>query len=437
MNNIDKKQVTQCIINCLWSSNASEEKRENEPSDILFMRDGYLVSFEQKEAENYFDALNQVTKYELLTTKYTKKVISDSFRSFLVRLIKTYEICPSFDDIKKELDNWLQDMVNALDQKFTYFALIENMVAKEEITIGGVKIEPLNDKTLDQIKNSVFLTVDKNPNYSDEDRNRMRDKLSKNVLTTLENSKFSSLASISFTTKDVDKGLELAIYRIREMVDLLRFFGVFNKRTHPRESIALKGEFTGLDKWYLAISDPEGFFKSYHLDFTYSYSLDTSLIKDFNKRGFQNFSNILEKDPDDRSELENKLLLSIKWVSEAIRETSDFTRFLKICIGLESLLCSKGDMPYGSTMGERLAYLIETNKEKRKWIYSKSKKIYSFRSNIAHEGLSSMDEDQIETMHYALAYLVNVIVRINDLIIEHHWSKFDELKQYVEDIMFT
>ena len=372
--------------------------------------------------------------YESLTKTYSDKVLRGRFESFLIRLMTEYESRPDYQVIKREVDSWLDNLISTDDIDITYYALIENLVLKDEMTIGKVKFTPLNQETVTSVKNLFFTQIDKNQHSTEDEKEGTKQRLASDF-TILESSKFASLASISIRSKDVDKGLEVAVERIRDTVDVLRFLGAIVRRSHPKETIALQGEFSAKEKSFFAVSEI-GLWGIYYRDIPHPFQLDDKQLIYFENFGSLNFFEILGKNFEQRSELENRLINAIHWISEAIGEISEQARFLKLCISLESLLCGQNEEAFGTTIGERLAFLLENNYEKRKLIFRKTKSIYSIRSDIAHEGKPEKVELLTELMPYALAYSIRVIVKINQLVREFQWKNFNDLRQHVEDVKF-
>ncbi len=86
------------------------------------------------------------------------------------------------------------------------------------------------------------------------------------------------------------------------------------------------------------------------------FQLDHKQLTYFENFGSLSLFEILGKGYEQRSELENCLINAIHWISEAIREISEQTRFLKLCISLESMLCGRDEEAFGTTIGERFSF---------------------------------------------------------------------------------
>ena len=205
MKNLNKKLLVQRILDCLWPPDSSEELKI-ESSALFFMRDGWVIYFGNEEAKEFRAALEQIMHYEPLSNKYSDKAISGSFESLLVRLSTVHETHPPAEVVKHEIDTWLNNMLTAVDLSITYFALIENLLVENEICIGKVKIEPINEGTVTSVKNSFFAQIDKNQHSTQDEKEIIKQRLSSDF-STLEANKFASLASISIPSRDDDKGL--------------------------------------------------------------------------------------------------------------------------------------------------------------------------------------------------------------------------------------
>jgi len=436
MKNLNKKQLVQSILNSLWPSEFPGEELKIEASALFFMRDGWLIYFGKEEAKEFQAALNQLLNYETLSNKYSTSAIRGGFESLVVKLLTLHDNRPSEEIIKREVNDWLESLETEVEHQFTYFTLIENLKVENEQTIGSVKIEPVSEKAIENIKSVIFAILDKNINNTPEQREAIKQSLNMDNLFVLEKNKSSSLASIAVSTKDENKGLQIAIERFQEAIDLLRFLGAFSYQPNLKRPIALKGEMSLQERVFIMLSDIDSW-KIYFQHHSYPFKLDNNQLTTYKELGLAYLSSILEKNPEQRYEIENRLINAIHWVSEAMQEISDTARFLKLCICLESLLCGRDEEAFGTTIGERLAFLLSSIKEERQVIFRKTKKIYFVRSKIAHEGRPEKIDDLIDLMPYALAYAIHAIIKVSGVISESGWQKFDELKQHFEEMKFS
>ena len=432
---MNTKQLVAGILSCLWPDSPSEAPETIQTSAMFFMRDGWILYFGKEEARAFNSCLSQVLAHEPLTRRYSNKLIRSRFESLLVRLLTTYETRPEEEAVKRQFSSWIKEMLAATDHDFEYFAIIDNLQVKRERHFGKVKFEPVSDSTIERITSIVFDQVDRNPNYTDEEKARLKERLYEDSLSELEADESKCLASVILPTKDADKGLELANQRIGEVLDLLRFLGAFVFRLSPRRPIGLQGEVPPQRRFNVAVSTTGGF-RLLHQALSFPFELSTANARQFRKLGLPHFDGILSKDPGERTDLEGRLVSAIHWSAEAIQETSDAARFLKFCISLESLLCTRNEEPIGATIGERLAFLLESNKDRRLSVFQQFKKIYRVRSRLAHGDLAKLEDDLGDLLPYVFAFSIHAVVRVSTLTSRSAWDEFEQLRGYLEDLKF-
>ena len=435
MEKLNRKKLVQKILNSLWPIESSGEELKINASTLAFMRDGWLIYFSNEAAKEFQEAIDLLTKYAPLTNKYSTSAINGSFESLAVKLLSSYDKCPPTETIKNEVDNWLESLEKQIEHHQTFFALIENLKVEDEQNIGLVKIEPISEKTIENIEIPIFESIDNNVVHTTEQKETIKQSLT-DELSRFKKEKFSSLVSISVSTKDEDKGLQIATEHFQETIDLLRFLSAFSYQSNLKQSIALQGENPSGERMFFMFSDNASW-KIYYRHISFPFVLNNDQLARFTKLRLQYLSSILKKNPEQRYEIENRLINAIHWISEAIQETSDTARFLKFCICLESLFCGPGEEVFGTTIGERLAFILESSKEKRQEIFHKTKSIYSIRSKIAHEGRPENVENLLKLMPYALTFAIHAISKISVLVSEFGWQTFDEMRQYFEDLKFS
>ncbi len=92
MKQLEKKQLIERILNCLWSTNSPGDEKIGglSESELILMRDGWLVQMGKEETKEFRSALGQIMRYDALTTAYSDKVLQERFESFLIRLLTKY-----------------------------------------------------------------------------------------------------------------------------------------------------------------------------------------------------------------------------------------------------------------------------------------------------------------------------------------------------------
>jgi len=93
----------------------------------------------------------------------------------------------------------------------------------------------------------------------------------------------------------------------------------------------------------------------------------------------------------EKNEISRKVILSLHWLSQALKESLVNLKFLNLVIGMESLLSSVNDQTFGSinkNLSERVAVLVGKNLKPRDRldIYKAIREYYGKRSTTLHGG---------------------------------------------------
>jgi len=105
-------------------------------------------------------------------------------------------------------------------------------------------------------------------------------------------------------------------------------------------------------------------------------------------------------------------------------------KFVNLAIALESLLIGKeGKGPYATTgsinqrIGERVAFLLGDDFERRVNLEKTAKQLYSLRSAIVHSGESVTQEN--------LAQMDNLVVQVVLAFLKHEFNTWSEFREWI------
>lgn len=220
--------------------------------------------------------------------------------------------------------------------------------------------------------------------------------------------------ALAHTTLSVEtrKGAELSRRFLEEALHALRFLGGFLYREADAPLIAEVGEVHRGGREILALKEHR--FAWYH-DETgplYPFELTGANLRRAESLGLTELQTIMRKDVEQRTEIEKALLNAVFWVSRAQTDDSTEGRFVKFCIGMESILLTRRESPKGESMAKRLASLLSGSPQDRDQIFEISKNIYNIRSEIVHEGFSPRGAAYSPiTRHYALQSTSSVLTQ--------------------------
>ena len=139
-----------------------------------------------------------------------------------------------------------------------------------------------------------------------------------------------------------------------------------------------------------------------------------------------------------RSKMESKLLNSIHWLSESTKPDTKNSKFIKICVSLETLL---GGEPKDekltvrgitAMLAERSAFIAGEDLPHRKAIDEDIRKYYKIRSNIVHGAKVDVSLDDIDNFGKLVRHLaLNLLEKLNEL------SDVDKLQVWVNKQKYT
>lgn len=400
------------------------------------MKDSVTFTFNKEEAEVYRTILDEILQYRPLKEKYSIQTIEDNFHSLLARLVVEHEVAPNNSLMKKEFNHWLDNLINRNQESFEFIEIIENISLGKVYSIGLAKLKPASELEIQSLKESVYKSLDKIANLSVTSRQQF-EKYLEDVFENLANQQDIAFISTSVHAIDKRKGYEVAYRRFVEAIDLLRVLGEIGSPSRLiRRPIGLQG--LGIEGDSLKIiKSQKDKYEFQRQSNSGPYQFKKNNIERFENTNFALVDDILRKEPDKRSELESRIVNSIKWVSEAVHDRGDASRFLKLCISLEGLLCAKGEHALSTTLSERVAFLLAPNQEKRLVIYKNCKNIYGIRSDIAHDGRPKNVDKMKRFEPMVLIYAIKIIDVVIGLVKDEEWNNFKDLKQHLDKLKFS
>lgn len=426
INNAQKHKLVGAISSALWGF-PNDKDLEIQNSALWFVQDDFVVYFSKESAPFYVEALNIVLA-SALNELYSKKVLRSKFQSLIVDLTKTEKEL-SKKALTNHLDNWLKTLVEARETEFTYVIAVDNLEVTEPLGLGLVSFEPLTSENYQKIAEDLRKRIQAS-SRSDEEKENVTKRVMEDYLPDLAPRPGSCLAFFTIKTRDQDFGYQVALEAIKEAISIIHFLGQSNRI--PKFLIGIRGDTGSGQVGTIVLND-----KSFGYRFenrAFPLNLDK---KGIIERGLVFYGAILEKSVGDRTEVEKRLLTSALWAGNSTMERSEKEQFLKTCIALEALLGSSGDIPYGSIIGERAAFLLGETLEQRRNIAGDIKRIYGVRSRIAHEGNPGKEDDIPNNLPIAVNITFGCIDKVRWLIEEHKWKKFKDLSEFVDNIKYT
>ncbi len=424
-----KKNILEDIYQCLWGYPDSDPEEPHAPT--FFFRDNIMMKFGAENWKHYSAALKNLAKIPSLKNNFSKEAITRNFQSLLLQLTSEFEEAVSPKILEQHLDKWFNNFVNQEEIQRSFHFAIENLVIAKAFTIGNVRLAPLDSRGFGRLKRNVRKRVE-NLKHSPSEIKKLKKVFVEEGLSPFQPSSSSSIAIVKLKVKDQAFGYGLAFNQLNDILSVLRFLA--NTRLSMFFNFGIRDNFNS-GKQFVLVTTKNGFTLN-NLGHSIGLKLDAERISVLSTRGLNFFSGLLSKDRNKRSEMEGRILNSAIWIGNSYVERSEKERSLKLCIALEALFSSKSEAPIGSIISERLALLLGKTLTAKKEIYRLGKRIYSVRSQIAHQGSPDREDDLEILLPYAFAFSNAAVDDVGRLARDRGWTKFEEMVDYFEDLKF-
>lgn len=362
-----------------------------------------LFSYKPEIEENY-------------THKYVKKIFLD----FIFDLKHNKE-----KNKTKIIDSYFEKIKQDLTKTYDYLvpAFIENLHLTFDLEIGKVKFCSYSKDKYEQI----FY-----------ENGYKKNKLDMPLLSEVAEKNLMNVKCLGYCVVragEQEKAQEKANILIEEALSVIRFFDIYS-------SFGLKGDYRFPTLYTTNIYNKNQ--KILHSSMGY---------KDFNtpclftkeryeelksKAGLNNIDLILKKEEMQRTDLENKLIISIRWFSEMIKHKEKSNdNLIRLFTALETLLIQNKNEEKKKNLAERLAFITYSEKENRLFVYALVSKMYSIRSELVHEGKTKFKEIDFNVLRSLFQQCIfNIAIRINKYPTLKDWLKIIDNAKFSEKLEY-
>lgn len=194
-----------------------------------------------------------------------------------------------------------------------------------------------------------------------------------------------------------EKALELADLRFERFEKILRFAIGYNTNRYDAGILNYQG-WRGLSA-YICADDGGISFINKKVGAHQSIPIDDPFFS-LSENGFDRLWGMTNNG--NLSEFESRLLLSIEWIGQSFRENSLASAFLNSAIAMEIIFNYNEKTIISpsilSQISESIALVLGDDVKGRLFIEGQVKKLYSFRSSIAHSGKSEISLEDLHSL---------------------------------------
>jgi len=386
-----------------------ESHRSNFDSSFSFIyKQGYGTLYMNIEARECYDEIIDLTikgyvRNEVLSRRHASKLLDQVL----------FDI---FRTDSKEEDNYdllLERFFNQLSdpgKTFTFFIPIQGCLLKKPLKFGKIHFDVFHDNVFNRFYDSI-----------------VQHKIDKvNKITVLEQVKKSNLweapvAEVKVAAKDKHAGRNIAIREVLQIIDTINFL---SEVSNFPEKIYLPGERNNDYAVFPSIAEDLSFNITYkRVGPLGKLNLDDIHIKLEKSSLFSKINSMLQNEGNEY--FERLLLTSIQWAGQASVETRLPNKFLAYTIALESVLLPDSDhQSLSYKLKHRIANLLGTTKESKLMIFKDVGALYSIRSQIVHNGWSSVSPENIDNVK---KYCLNTIIALQN---DHDVNRINKRDEY-------
>ena len=132
----------------------------------------------------------------------------------------------------------------------------------------------------------------------------------------------------------------------------------------------------------------------------YIWPISAREIYEFDKLGFHVASNLITKE--NPNELESLILNSMFLFGRSLTSRDYQDKIVYALVSVETLLLQNQSEPIQSSVGLRLAFLTESEAEKRKSVKDLINRAYKIRSSYIHHGRKGQDWDLLQKLQHTI-----------------------------------
>ena len=224
--------------------------------------------------------------------------------------------------------------------------------------------------------------------------------------------KGSAVAEIRVVAvRDIAK--ERARERYDELTDFLNGAATILHPLNHGIRVAAPGEIATEIETVLVLSEPV---HSVSMPMTrvgpyYRLEMNSDALKKLQDCGYWAFSELLAKEPAQRTEFETALLLSLHWYASHSVQRLLANQLVSLCISAETLFPPRR-RSIGFSTAEGVAFVLEAEPERRFAVRAAFRRLYAKRGNIAHRGSDQVTErDVAELANLVMGLLVTLVGR--------------------------
>lgn len=438
LKNVDTEKALKSVRTCLGAI-ASPEAGPVDERMRMWWRQGTFVSILEPGAGAFREVVRLIeTKgridddreaRDVLSREYIEVEVEELIGRFVARAAESDRDPAELTskEIRAMWREWLKGFAMPSDAR-RHYTLVSGLVLDGPVQIGAVTLRPFDDASRKALLSECGLATGGSP-----DRESWERQLKEMIELEFPLAGGDVLADATVVGAEPVRARELFFERVREVLHVISFFRCFVWPVGGRVVIDLSGDAPSGSNVFVSVT-PDGRISTGGARAALPCMLTSKRWEHVRRTiGFSLVSDLLSKPEYERTKLERSCINAIAWVSRGLQDNVADSRFLKLCIGMESLLLERGEHPLGSTMADRVAFLLGGTAEDRRRISAQLKEIYDVRSSIVHDGRSDEVEDQLGPAQLYATHAVRVFIR---RMLQEKWESLDDFIEWFNGLKY-
>jgi hypothetical protein len=398
------KKISITEAQSLTSSRPTHEIRLIERTDGIFY-------FDHDSCANLKKAIKLIKHDPIYIDYISEKKIEDKYVDLVIRIIS--ENTTSDQDIGSLVDSYLNGLRKSV-KEYRVMMPIELLELSdlEEVKIGKVRLVPFSN-----------LKAEKQ-------------ELSRSVRGDDEKKIWSDVSIKAESTEAESKGQS----EIERVINLFRAYIPILFHEQHNKKIGLREYDQNSHYTHIVIDDVEISSGTHYLGPFGKYKLNKKKYEDLRANYcLDEISEMLSKEPSMRSDLENSIIMAIRWIGLGTDDEVASDKFLKYAIALECLLITRGEKgDKTDPISKRAAFILGESIIDCFSIISEVKLLYDIRSAIVHQGCEAEEEKYIEdSVKKMYNYSMSTLLKLSKKTIgTDKWDDIRDLAIQMDEKMF-
>jgi len=309
----------------------------------------------------------------------------------------TFEVALSrFSELVDEVEAW--DDVQAV-----WLPIVGVALPDGEVQLGSARVRPLDEETTSEVTEHLAHAVQKHKSPSNQNKVFV-DHVAQRIVR-LRGLWEPALLELHIKASPA-RALELGQERRTELVDLLRARSLAMFSRKQRAGVGAPGELpSDIDEgWAVSTTTSKLSMSASVRGPLQPFLLTHTVADELAENGAFGFFSLIEKPPSERTEMEELLLTAVHWIADSALQPTQDNQLLSLFIGLETLLTT-GRTGITRDLVETVAFLLERDLDRRRWVRDNLRALYEDRGKIAHRGGRGASEEAVD-------WLTNVTIHI-------------------------